>query len=148
MPLLFRVNITKSHFTIDWMSHLPFIIFFDFSTSFSRHHNFFSSVKSTERIVKRMLRAANNTRSSDNVQLKLAYVGRNLNCGRTRWPYKVNTKLFFFQINKILPECMGIVILIACRTGTIFVRVFQANEATSRRRARDTRGKAPLQLIS
>ena len=48
MPLLFRVNITKSHFTIDWLSHLPFIIFFDFSTSFSRHHNFFSSVKSTE----------------------------------------------------------------------------------------------------
>ena len=71
-----------------------------------------------------MLRAANNTRavrSSDNVQLKLAQVGRNLNCGdRT----KVIPNAIFFQINKILPECMGIVILIACGTGTIFFHVF------------------------
>ena len=61
---------------------------------------------------------------------------------------KLIPNTIFFQINKILPERMGTVVLIACRTGAIFVRVFQTNEATSRRRARDTRGKAALQLVS
>ena len=46
---------------------------------------------------------------------------------------KLIPNTIFFQINKILPERMGTVVLIACRTGAIFVRVFQTNEATSRR---------------
>lgn len=46
---------------------------------------------------------------------------------------KLIPNAIYFQINKILPERMGIVVLIVCRTGAIFVRVFQANEATSGR---------------